>query len=175
MIEISDRIESGEILSLDEAKGIVGRSLFLDIPYFKYTKSITVEYMHGTCLGVIRHKMKILLKRTLSFHCCKATIYFSPKDTTMECNSYVYTFKGNEYHLYKIVSIEDDTFECNIVEIIETMFPETPTLNWGKVGVFKSGEIKNEIQFIQRQEIAEKINKVQNLFITCPNNILEEK
>ena len=57
--EITDKLESGEILSRDEAKGIVGRSLFLDIPYFKYTHDIPVEYMHGTCLGVVKKLVEL--------------------------------------------------------------------------------------------------------------------
>ena len=54
VIEISDRVEGQEVLSLDDAKGIMGRSLFLDIPYFNYVEDISVEYMHGTCLGVTK-------------------------------------------------------------------------------------------------------------------------
>ena len=118
---------------------------------------------------------KVLLKRALSYHCCEATIYYSPKDTNMECNSIVYTFHGNEYKLYKIVSIEDNNFECKIIEKSETMFPQTPTLHWSKVGVFKSGEITDEIEFIERKQIAGKVIRVKDLFITCPNNVLQEK
>lgn len=53
-IEILERIENGEELCLDELKGIVGRSVLLDIPEFNYVYDAPAEYMHLTCLGVIK-------------------------------------------------------------------------------------------------------------------------
>ena len=351
ILNITDKIDSNENLSLDEAKGVLGRSLFLDIPYFNYVLDIPTEYLHNTCLGLVRKMIeltfnvgenrqrntkrklslvasfnklmskikvlhefsrrarnldfsvmkgqeyrniciiffplvincidegeeerrawlllaymiricilpnneygtidpnvlkycceqfyelyeklfharnctynthtvcshlpkmrahgpltltsafgfeafygemrqsftpgtqsplkqiiqKILMKRMLSYHCCKPSIYFSPKDTAMESNSYIYTFDQNEYQFYKIISIEGNTFECNSVGKYETVFPETPTLNWGKIGVFKAGEISNEVHFIDKNCVAGKLVTVLNLLITCPNNVLEEK
>ena len=310
--EIVNKIENDEILSLDEAKGIVGRSLFLDIPYFPYLEDIPTEYMHNTCLGVVkrcieltfnvgearqrtttrklslaskfnelmssvkvmressrrarrldfsvmkaqefrnialfyfvlvidcidetaeerclwllltymirmcvipneeyetldpniidfcsnqfyllyeelfharncsynthvfgshfklmrvhgpltltsafgfesfygemRHSFvpetlsplkqimqKILMKRTISSHCCKPTIYYSPKDSALESNSLVYIFKNKEYNLLKVLSMEGSKFECAKVGKYKATFPETPTLNWEKIGVF---------------------------------------
>ena len=52
VIAIAARIENGEKLSLDESQGIVGRSLFLDIPYFHFILDIPTEYLHCLCLGV---------------------------------------------------------------------------------------------------------------------------
>ena len=132
-------------------------------------------FVPGTKSPLKQILMNIMLKRVISFHSCKATIYFSPKDTNMECNSYIYTFNRNDYQFYKIVSIEENEFECNVVEKSEAMFQETPTLNWGKVGVFKYGEIKDEVEIVQRHNIAGKLIKVKDLLITCPINVLEEK
>ena len=351
VLEIVEKIENNETLSLDEAKGIIGRSLFLDIPYFNYLLDITVEYLHGVCLGVVKKLLeltfnvggnrqrnttrklsdvsqfnelmclvllprecsrrarkldltvmkgqeyrniilfyfvividcieenakerrvwlllaymirmcvlpneeyevldpdvinycgrhfytlyeklfntrncsynthvvgshmpsirahgpltltsafgfesfygemrrsftpgtlsplkqifnKILIKRTISSHCCKSPIYYSPKDTAMECNSYIYTYINNEYEIYKIVSMEDITMDCFKVGKYEASFQDTPTLIWGKVGVFKCGGIADEIVSINSKDIAGKVIKVQNFFLTCPINVLEEK
>ena len=348
---IIEKIENEDILSLEEAKGIIGRSLFLDIPYFKYLEDIPVEYLHCVCLGVVkrlveltfnvgecRHRntkrklslasdfnklmseikmfrefsrrvraldfsvMKgqefrniilfffplvvdcipenskerrvwyllaymirmcilpnneyenidpdvlkycskhfynlyeqlfharnctynthvvgshlpqirvhgpltltsafgfesfygemrhsftpgtlsplkqimenVLIKRVISPHCCKPTIFYSPKETPMECNSYVYTFKDNQYNFFKILSIEEMTFQCSKVGKYDTSFPETPTLNWAKVGVFKAGGINDEIVYVNKVDVAGKIIRVKDLFITCPINVLEEK
>ena len=49
--EISDKLEDGQTLSIDEAKGIIGRSLFLDIPYFNVVDDMPTEYLHSVCLG----------------------------------------------------------------------------------------------------------------------------
>ena len=353
VIEISDRIEDGEILSLDEAKGIIGRSLFLDIPYFNVVQDIPPEYLHSGCIGVVkrvveltfnvgesrpritsrklssvdqfnklmllvlvpreysrrarnldfsvikgqefrnyvlvffpiivicieegeeerrlwlvlaymfracvlpdneyahidpnvvkqcgkefyalyeqlfgphncsynthvvgshidimrihgpltltsafgfesfygelRHSFvpgtasplkqileKVLLKRALSSHCCKRTIYYSPKDTALESNSNIYTFNDNGYNFFKIINIDHDDFHCQKFENSNASFPETPNLNWSKVGVFKAGVLsnENEIVTISRANVAGKFLHVDKLFITCPINVLEEK
>ena len=59
VLEIVDKIENDDILSLDESKGIMGRSLFLDIPYFTYLVDIPAEYMHSTCLGVVKRCVEL--------------------------------------------------------------------------------------------------------------------
>ena len=351
VLEITERIANGETLSREEAKGIVGRSLFLDIPYFSFVRDITVEYLHSVCLGVVkklieltfnvgecrqrntsrklslisqfdelmskiqvvrefsrrvrkldfsvmkgqefrniilfffplvvecieenagerrvwlllaymirmcvlpdneyelldldvlkycseqfyilyeelfharnctynthvvsshmplirahgpltftsafgfesfygemRHSFtpgtqspllqimqNILIKRAISSHCCRPSIFYSHKETALESNSYIYTFVHQEYNFYKILSIEDNTMECVKVEKSENNFPDTPTLNWAKVGVFKIGEISDEIVKINKETIAGKIIKVNEIMLTCPINVLEEK
>ena len=54
ILEIVRKIDSNNILSLDEAKGILGRSLFLDIPYFHIVLDMPTEYLHSLCLGVVK-------------------------------------------------------------------------------------------------------------------------
>ena len=132
------------------------------------------SFTPGTASPLKQILEKILIKRTLSHHCCKRPIFFSPKDSAMESNSYVYTFTDNEYQFYKIMSIQDDNFECKSVGKYEAAFTETPTLNWSKVGVFRAGGISEENHYIQKENVSGKVIKVDNLFITCPNNVLEE-
>lgn len=351
VIEICDKIENNPNLSIDEAKGIMGRSLFLDIPYFRYVEDIPTEYLHSVCIGVVkrtveltfnvgdnrqrntnrklssvdsfnklmcdvqvvrecsrraraldfsvmkgqefrnivlimfpiviqciepqakerrlwlllaymirvcvlpsneydalnpdvvkycgyhfyklyehlfharncsynthvvschldmmrihgpltftsafvfesfygemRHSFtpgtvsplkqimeKILLKRTIAPHCCESSIYYSPNDSPLECNSLIYTFNDNEYQLFKIVSIEDTSFHCYKVGKYEANFIETPTLNWSKIGVFKAGGISDELVTVEKDDIAGKVIRVLEYFITCPINVLREK
>lgn len=118
---------------------------------------------------------KILLKRAISPHCCETSIFFSPKNTDMECNSLVYTFVENEYNFYQIMSMDDDVFECCKVGKFPTSFPETPTLNWAKVGVFKGGGISEETVQISKHDVAGKLFRVDDLLLTCSNNVLREK
>ena len=351
VVQISDRIEEGENLSLDESKGIVGRSLFLDIPYFNIVEGFNVEYLHGVCLGVVkrtvaltfnvgenrqrnttrklstaesfnilickvkvtrdfsrraraldfsvmkgqefrniilvffplvikcipeeagerrlwlvlaymvrasilpndeyenidrnvvaecgrefyvlfeelfgsrnctyylhsvcshintmrvhgpltmtsafgfesfygemRHSFapgtvsplkqifeKILLKRAIAPHSCRPNIYYSPKDSAMESNSLVYTFNDNEYNFFKIVDMDEDSLHCNKIEKAVASFPETPTLAWTSVGVFKAGEITDEAVTLNKSNVSGKFLEIDDLFITCPINVLEEK
>ena len=54
ILEIIERIESGERLSIDESKGIKGRSLLLDLPNFNFVYDTPAEYLHSGCLGVTK-------------------------------------------------------------------------------------------------------------------------
>ena len=54
VLEIVGKIENGDDLSIDEARGIVDRSVLLDIPDFNYIYDSPAEYMHLACLGVIK-------------------------------------------------------------------------------------------------------------------------
>ena len=118
---------------------------------------------------------KILMKRSIAPHSCKQPIHYSPKDTPMESNSLIYTFHDKKYNFFKIISMDDENMECLKVGKYETSFPETPTLDWAAVGVFKAGGISDNIVTVCKENIAGKVIKVQDLFITCPINVLEEK
>ena len=54
MLDIVNKIENGENLSKDEAKGIMGRSLLLEIPYFNFVLDAPCEYLHSVCIGVVK-------------------------------------------------------------------------------------------------------------------------
>ena len=133
------------------------------------------SFTPGTLSPLKQILEKTLLKRTISPHSCKLSIYYSPKETAMESNCYIYTFVNQQYSFYKIVSIEENIMECLKVGKSEITFPETPNLNWSVIGVFKAGEISDEIVSVHKKVIAGKFIRVLNLFITCPINVLEEK
>ena len=76
ILDIVTKIENNEQLSLEESKGIVGRSPLLDFPNFNFVYDAPAEYLHSSCLGVIKRlveltfdvgdKRKRLTKRKLS-------------------------------------------------------------------------------------------------------------
>ena len=132
-------------------------------------------FVPGTLSPLKQILETILLKRTIAPHYCKPSIYYSPKDTALESNSYVYTFLNQEYNFFKILSMQDMTLECAKVGKYEAKFPETPTLNWGNIGVFKAGGISDEIVELRKDQLGGKLIKVKDLFLTCPINVLEEK
>ena len=59
ILNIVDQIEAGEVLTLNDKKGIKGRSILLDIDYFDYVLSMPTEYMHSVCLGVVKRLIEI--------------------------------------------------------------------------------------------------------------------
>lgn len=59
VLEIVEKIERNGPLSIDEAKGIVGRSCLLDLPDFNYVYDTPAEYLHSGCLGVIKRLVEL--------------------------------------------------------------------------------------------------------------------
>ena len=60
---IADKIdENGGPLQRHEAKGITGRSHFLDQPRFNIIMNIPVEYMHSTCLGLGKRVVELTFR-----------------------------------------------------------------------------------------------------------------
>ena len=133
------------------------------------------SFTPGTISPLKQIMTNILLKRNISSHCCKPSIYYSPKDTARESNSYIYTYQDNKYDFFKIMSVDDDSLNCCKVGKYKAAFPETPTLNWANVGVFKAGGVSDEMVEIEKKNVAGKVLRVQNHFLTCPINVLEEK
>lgn len=142
-------------------------------------ESFYAELRHAFTPGTIsplkQIMEKIFLKRSIAHHCCQSSIFFSHKETPLECNSFIYTFVDNNYHFFKIMSVDKDNLECCKVGKYPTIFPETPTLNWEKIGVFEAGGISEETIQINKKDVCGKVIKVNNLFITCPTNVLREK
>lgn len=56
ILEIVNAIEEQgrSQLTADDVKGIKGRSLLLDLDYFDFVLSIPAEYMHLSCIGVVK-------------------------------------------------------------------------------------------------------------------------
>ena len=118
---------------------------------------------------------RILLRRSLSHHCCENTIYFSDHDTCLENNTLIYTFQNSEHKMYKICEVQDDRVICLKQGRYIHTFQETQHLDFSKVGVYRRGPMSSEKCTIQKKDIAGKVLIVENLLITCPNNVLREK
>ena len=59
VLEIVRKLENGENLSVDETKGIKGRSLLLDLEDFNYIYDVPAEYLHSGCLGVVKRLVEM--------------------------------------------------------------------------------------------------------------------
>ena len=59
ILEIVQKLANNEILSIDEAKGVNGRSVLLDIPMFNFVYDSPAEYLHCSCLGVIKRLIEL--------------------------------------------------------------------------------------------------------------------
>ena len=118
---------------------------------------------------------KVLLKRSISYHYCQNSIYYSNKETNLENNTLIYQFKDLSHKMYKIIEIEDDVLICKQQGRYSYSFPELSKINWSALGVYKQGPLSDEIVKIHKNNVHGKVIPVDDLFITCPNNILREK
>ena len=111
ILEIVQKIENKEKLSIDEAKGIMERSLLLDIPNFNFVYDSPAEYLHCGCLGVVKRMVELtfnigdnrprITKRKLSsvtkFNAlmCQTKV---PKETSRRARKLDFSvFKGQEF------------------------------------------------------------------------------
>ena len=133
------------------------------------------SFVPGTPSTLKQILSNVLIKRVLSKHKCENDIKISVKNTPMECNNLIYTFKQNEYTVYLVKSINDNELTCQIQETLPCSFPETPTLNWGIIGVFDKGNLLPHEVVIPRKDVKGKVLNVKSLLLTCPLNILREK
>ena len=62
ILEIIEKIDNGQEMTIDEAKGIQGRSVLFDIPYFDFTYDVNVDYLHTLCLGVVKRSVELTFK-----------------------------------------------------------------------------------------------------------------
>ena len=87
-----------------------------------------------------------------------------------------YIDENKEYQFFNIIKVNDNgtltcnpqgrhVFECDIEK----------TLDWGKVGVFKVGPYSLDEVIVPKKKIEGKLIRVDDLFITCPNNVLREQ
>ena len=136
------------------------------------------SFVPGTKSPLKQMMQQILLKRSLTFHCCQNSIYLSAKDTALESNSIVYIFHNGRHKMYKIISIDKDdknhlncvTFGCHPM-----YFTEITGVSWSSIGIYKQGEIGIDPIDIRRKNVSGKVIQISDLLITCPINILREK
>ena len=131
-------------------------------------------FVPGTTSVVKQMMQTVLLKRLLSNHVCKESIFLRAKDTALECNSLIYVYENNTHVIYKIKSIENDSLTCNQLGNHEIEFM-CNNLKWSSVGVYRKGGLSPVDVIVNRDQVAGKVIKVDKYLLTCPNNILREK
>ena len=132
------------------------------------------SFVPGTQSPLKQIMRKTLIKRALGHHCCEKSIYYSAKDTAMECNNLIYIFANGKYHIYEINAIDEDILSCTEINLIDPVFPDTPNLNFNKVGVFVEGQM-GQAKLISNNDVHGKVIRVDKYLITCPIDVLREK
>lgn len=75
-LSIIEAIEEGNTqLSADDVKGIVGRSLLLDVPSFDFVHDVVVDYMHAGCIGVVKRLAYKCIRFLLHLKKCYLHMY----------------------------------------------------------------------------------------------------
>lgn len=117
-----------------------------------------------------------LLRRILSKHQCKNNIYITNYNTPLESNNLIYCYEEKEYNIYEVTDINEANNEVTCVKVgkYPVHFPETPNLNWSKVGVFRKGGVTSDTTEIQTSKISGKVLHVGKYLVTCPINVLLE-
>ena len=149
-------------------------------PFESFYGELRQSFVLGTISPLKQVFRNVLIKRILGNHNCEQEIFISTENTAMECNNLVYCYEQNKYKLYKVIEIRDEEFVCEKINVSKCTFPETPSLNWDLVGVFKkveNSENENAIstEIIPHNSIKGKVVSVLDFLITCPSNVLREK
>ena len=133
-------------------------------------------FVPGTVSPLKQIFTNVLLKRALSKHCCELPIHYSDHETSLENDTLIYVWQFNEHNMYKNFEItEDGDFKCHKIVKSEYEFDDLP-LPWKCVGLFELVEVDETSNVtIERINVSGKVLLVNNLLITCPNNILREK
>ena len=133
------------------------------------------SFVPGTPSTLKQILQKVMVKRALTPHHCESKIFYSDYSTEMECNNLIYSFQNRTHNMYQIVSKTKDEIKCRKLGKYEYKSPHVSNLNWSKVGVYQRGALSSEIEVIREKDIHGKLIQVDNLLLTCPNNVLREK
>ena len=144
-------------------------------PFESFYGEMRHSFVPGTPSTLKQILSNVFIKRVLVDQKCKNDIYISVKNTPLECNNLIYTFERNNYNMYVVKSIEGNNLTRQIQDKLPCIFPETPTLNWGIVGVFEKGNLLPDEVVIDRSSVKGKVLNVKQYLITCPLNVLREK
>ena len=144
-------------------------------PFESFYGEVRNSFVPGTPSTLKQIMSNVLLKRVLANHKCQNEMYISPKNTPLECNNLIYTFQQNSYTMYQVNSIDGNILTCQILDKLECTFPETPSLNWGIIGVFEKGNLLPGEIVIDRSIVKGKVLLVKQYLLTCPLNVLREK
>ena len=169
----SVHVVSAHLMDMRESGPLTETSAFIFEAFYAELRN---SFQTGTVSVLKQMLSTVLLKRIICKHVCSEKIYYSPKDTALECNSLIYVYENNAHVIYKIHTIEnEDSFICNRLGNHPFESVQTNTLNWSTVGVYKKGPLSSEDTAVRRENVAGKVLKVNNILVTCPLNVLREK
>ena len=179
----SVHIVPSHLLKIRGNEPLTRRSAFKFEIFFSELRNL---FHPGTVSPLKQILKNCFVKRVLEHHECEKTTYFSaekkPKpgkklNPPRENNHLLYTFNevnGIEiFHINEI--IDHDQFSCKMQGKFQFKHPLTPEYNWSTIGVFKTGPLSEELHVIKRKDVRGKVIKVNDLLITCPNNVLHEQ
>ena len=157
---------------------IRGDTPLTDTSAFKFENfysELRRSFVPGTISPLKQIINKVLLKHSISSHKCQSDIYLSSHETQLETNNLIYTFQSGTYNIYQILRVKGNTLHCQTITYEDIQYPETPSLTWSKVGVFKKKRTIAKIVTINSNTVSRKVINVHGLLITCPINVLLEK
>ena len=120
---------------------------------------------------------RYLMTKFCPGHRCQLAMRnLAEKTTSKSADNIFYTFKDKEYKLYKVLNIMDSNeVYAQELNVQEKVFARHPELAFGSVGVFEDKGILTIKKVIPMNEVAGKLVKVKNLYMTAPRNVLTEK
>ena len=165
------------VLRIRGEEPLTARSAFMFESFYAEMKNL---FQAGTNSPVKQILQNTLMKRTLESHFCTKPVKYSCKknpNVGLENNSLIYIFNDkNQHEFYNIIEIgENDIFTCTPQGKFPYVNHLTPEINWSTIGVYTVGPSSKILQNINKKDIHGKVLKVDNLFITCPINILNEQ
>ena len=170
----SIHIVANHFLEIRGNKPLTSKSAF---KYENFYSEMRTLFQPGT-ISISKQILKnCYMKRQLENHSCLKSIFYDIEKTGKENNSIVYTINdNNNYQFYNIIEkIDQNHFLCNPQGKFEYKCELLKDLNWSDVGVFQVGPYSEEEIIINRRNIEGKVIQVDDLFLTCPNNVLREQ
>lgn len=170
----STHLVGSHIVDIRGDEPLTSRSAF---KYENFYSELRNLFQPGTISPSKQILQNCYLKRQLENHNCEKSIFYDVQKNGREDNSLVYYIdEQNEYRFFKIIKVNTNgtvtcypqgrhIFKCDIVK----------DLKWEQVGVFEVGPYLEEEIILPTSKLEGKIIKVNNLFITCPNNVLREQ
>ena len=162
------------VLQIRGDQPLTSRSAFKYENFYSEMKNL---FQPGTIAPAKQVLQNCYMKRQLEQHNCEKSIFFDVQKRGKEDNSLIYYVDDNaEYQFFRIIKINDNgTFTCNPQGRYEFKFDLVKDLKWEKVGVFKVGPYSSQEIVVPRNKIEGKVLKVNDYFLTCPNNVLREQ
>ena len=134
-------------------------------------------FLHYIIANICKQIMQKLLMRKYRghTHCQNQMKPIRPGSTKKSRDDLLYIFNGDMYTMYMVLDVlPNDNYECLELNTEEKFFTRHPSLNFGKVGIFKNHGLTTIKKIIHISEISGKVISNQNLLFTVPMNVLTQ-